>query len=76
MQTVLTTPIGRIIDVLQVIRMGDALWVLTSPVNSVLSIVTSRKTFFLMTTSPLPLPPVATAESHFMVLVPRRLWRN
>ena len=30
-QTVLTTPIGRIIDVLHVVRVGDALWVLTSP---------------------------------------------
>ena len=31
LQTVLTTPIGRIIDVLHVIRVGDAIWVLTSP---------------------------------------------
>ena len=31
LQTVLTTPIGRIIDVLHVVRVGDALWVLTSP---------------------------------------------
>jgi aminomethyltransferase len=31
LQTVLTTPIGRIIDVLHVIKVGDALWVLTSP---------------------------------------------
>jgi aminomethyltransferase len=31
LQTVLTTPIGRIIDVLHVIRVADALWVLTSP---------------------------------------------
>ena len=30
LQTVLTTPIGRIIDVLHVVRMGDALWVMTS----------------------------------------------
>lgn len=31
LQTVLTTPIGRIIDVLHVVRVGDAFWVLTSP---------------------------------------------
>jgi len=31
LQTVLTTPIGRIIDLLHVVKMGDALWVLTSP---------------------------------------------
>lgn len=30
LQTVLTTPIGRIIDVLHVARIGDVLWVMTS----------------------------------------------
>lgn len=30
LQTVLTTPIGRIIDVLHVLRIGDVLWVITS----------------------------------------------
>lgn len=65
LQTVLTTPIGRIIDVLHVIRVGDALWVLTSPNQGAAVYAHIKKNIFF--NDQISLTPAARSYRQFAI---------